>query len=173
MPPERETELMPPKPLSEELIHREHMARFPQRWSTGPVMGKFLKALRDEKRIMANVCPRCGRSQVPPREVCAVCRVAATQFEEVGPAGTLRNFDVVYYASPDPVTGQGREVPYATAYVELDGAKGGATFWHELHETDMTKLRRGLRVRAVFEEDGKRTGAITDIKYFEIIEGEA
>ncbi len=66
---------MPPKPLSEELVHREHMARFPQRWSTGPVMGKFLKALRDEKRIMANVCPRCGRSQVPPREVCAVCRV--------------------------------------------------------------------------------------------------
>ncbi len=37
----------------------------------------------------------------------------------------------------------------------------------------MIKLRRGLRVRAVFEEDGKRTGAITDIKYFEIIEGEA
>jgi hypothetical protein len=26
-------------------------------------------------------------------------------------------------------------------------------------------------VQAVFEEDGKRTGAITDIKYFEIIEG--
>ncbi len=51
---------MPPKPLTEELIHREHMARFPQRWATGPVMGKFLKALRDEKRIMANVCPRCG-----------------------------------------------------------------------------------------------------------------
>ena len=104
-------------------------------------MGKFLQALRDEKRIMANVCPRCGRSQVPPREACAVCRAAATQFEEVGPAGTLRNFDVVYYASPDPVTGQSREVPYATAYVELDGAKGGATFWHELRETDMTKLR--------------------------------
>lgn len=162
---------MPSKKLSEELIHHQHMARFPQRWSTGPVMGKFLRALRDEKRILANVCSRCGRSQVPPREVCAVCRVAVADFEEVGPEGVLRNFDVVYYASPDPVTGQSREVPYATCYVELDGSKGGATFWHELRETDVRKLRRHVRVRAVFEEDGKRTGAVTDIKYFEIIAG--
>src|SRR5580658_8018176 len=161
---------MPPKKLSDELVHREHMARFPQRWSTGPVMGKFLQALRDEKKILANVCPRCGRSQVPPREVCAVCRVAVPGFEEVGPEGVLRNFDVVFYASPDPVTGQSREVPYTTCYVELDGCKGGATFWHELRETDFSKIRRNIRVRAVFEEDGKRKGATSDIKYFEIID---
>jgi uncharacterized OB-fold protein len=161
---------MPAKKLSDELIHHEHMARFPQRWATGPVMGKFLRALRDEKKILANVCPQCGRSQVPPREVCAVCRVAVDNFEEVGPEGVLRNFDVVFYASPDPVTGQSREVPYASCYVELDGCKGGATLWHELRETDVAKLRRDVRVRAVFEEDGKRTGATTDIKYFEIIE---
>ena len=160
----------PPK-TTEELVHHEHMARFPQRWATGPVMGRFLRALRDEKKILANVCPRCGRSQVPPREVCAVCRVAVPGFEEVGPEGVLRNFDVVYYASPDPVTGQSREVPYTTCYVELDGSKGGATFWHELRETDISKIRRDIRVRAVFEEDGKRKGATSDIKYFEIIEG--
>ena len=103
-------------------------------------MGRFLQALRDEKKILANVCPKCGRSQVPPREVCAVCRVAVTEFEEVGPGGILRNFDVVYYASPDPVTGQSREVPYASGYVELDGCKGGATLWHEMKETDISKL---------------------------------
>jgi uncharacterized OB-fold protein len=160
--------MAPPK-MTDELVHHEHMARFPQRWATGPAMGRFLRALRDEKKILANVCPNCGRSQVPPREVCAVCRVAVHDFEEVGPEGVLRNFDVVYYASPDPVTGQSREVPYATCYVELDGSRGGATLWHELRETDVAKLRRNIRVRAVFEEDGKRTGATTDIKYFEII----
>jgi uncharacterized protein len=156
-----------------ELVHHEHMARFPQRWATGPVMGRFLRALRDEKKILANVCPTCGRSQVPPREVCAVCRVAVPDFEEVGPEGVLRNFDVVFYASPDPVTGQSREVPYSTCYVELDGCKGGATFWHELRETDISKIRRNIRVRAVFEEDGKRKGATSDIKYFEIVEEES
>jgi uncharacterized protein len=159
--------MSPPK-TSDELVHHEHMARFPQRWATGPVMGRFLRALRDEKKILCNVCPKCGRSQVPPREVCAVCRVAVPGFEEVGPEGVLRNFDVVYYASPDPVTGQSREVPYTTCYVELDGSKGGATFWHELRETDFSKIRRGIRVRAVFEEDGKRKGATSDIKYFEV-----
>jgi uncharacterized OB-fold protein len=161
--------MAPPK-MTDELVHHEHMARFPQRWATGPAMGRFLRALRDEKKILANVCPSCGRSQVPPREVCAVCRVAVHDFEEVGPEGVLRNFDVVYYASPDPVTGHSREVPYATCYVELDGSKGGATLWHELRETDVSKLRRNVRVRAVFEEDGKRMGATTDIKYFEIID---
>ncbi len=160
--------MAPPK-MTDELVHHEHMARFPQRWATGPAMGRFLRALRDEKKILANVCANCGRSQVPPREVCAVCRVAVHDFEEVGPEGVLRNFDVVYYASPDPVTGQSREVPYATCYVELDGSRGGSTLWHELRETDVAKLRRNIRVRAVFEEDGKRTGATTDIKYFEII----
>ena len=166
---ERNAEMNPPQ-TTDELVHHEHMARFPQRWATGPVMGRFLQALRDEKKILANVCPRCGRSQVPPREVCAVCRVAVPGFEEVGPEGVLRNFDVVFYASPDPVTGQSREVPYTTCYVELDGSKGGATFWHELRETDFSKIRRNIRVRAVFEEDGKRTGATSDIKYFEIID---
>lgn len=161
---------MSPTNETDELVHHPHMARFPQRWATGPAMGKFLRALRDEKKILANVCPRCGRTQLPPREVCAVCRVAVHDFREVGPAGVLRNFDVVYYASPDPVTGQSREVPYATCYVELDGCSEGATLWHELRETDVSKLRRDIRVRAVFEEDGKRSGAITDIKHFEIVE---
>jgi uncharacterized OB-fold protein len=163
---------MSPIKITDELVHHPHMARFPQRWATGPIMGRFLRALRDEKKILANVCPQCGRSQVPPREVCAVCRVAVTEFEEVGPGGILRNFDVVYYASPDPVTGQSREVPYASGYVELDGCKGGATLWHEMKETDISKLRRDARVRAVFEEDGKRKGATSDIKYFEIVEEE-
>ena len=73
-----------------------------------------------------------------------MCRVAVPGFEEVGPEGVLRNFDVVYYASPDPVTGQSREVPYTTCYVELDGSKG-ATFWHELRETDISKSPRHPR----------------------------
>jgi uncharacterized OB-fold protein len=39
-----------------------------------------------------------------------------------------------------------------------------------LRETDFSKIRRNIRVRAVFEDDGKRTGATSDIKYFEIID---
>jgi hypothetical protein len=131
-------------------------------------MGKFLNALRHEKRILANKCPQCGRLQLPPREVCAECRVRATEWVEVGPAGRITNFDVAYYASPDPLTGESRETPYSSIHVLLDGCKGHETLWHELKPSDIARLKRGSRVRAVWNEP--RTGAITDIKYFEIID---
>ena len=48
--------------------------------------------------------------------------------------------------------------------VERGGTK---TFWHELKPSDMNRAKRGVRVRPVWNE--KRVGAVTDIKYFEVI----
>ena len=64
--------------------------------------------------------------------------------------------------------GESRSAPSTTCNVLLDGCHGNDTLWHELNETDPKKVKRGLRVRAVFNE--KRTGSIHDIKYFEIID---
>jgi len=154
--------------VKQELIVSRQVIAIPQRFATGPVMGYFLEELRDHKRIMANRCPKCGRHHVPPREVCAVCRVEADQWEEVGPEGVIRHFDIVYYASPDPLSGETRAVPYTLCWIELDGTEGGAHFWHFLNETDPKKVRAGRRVRPVFSEE--RTGTTSDIKHFEIIE---
>ena len=154
----------------QEIIVSRQIISVPERFATGPVMGYFLQELRDNRRIMANRCPKCGRHQVPPREVCALCRVEADQWDEVGPEGVIRHYDIVYYASPDPLTGETREVPYVLCWVELDGTQGDAYFWHQLKERDPAKVRKGLRVRAVFSET--RSGAITDIKHFEIIQGQ-
>ena len=153
----------------QELIVSRQVLSIPQRFSTGPVMGRFLRELRDNKRIMAITCPQCGRHLLPPREVCALCNVEAEGWEEVGPEGVVRDFDIVYYASPDPLSGETRDVPYAVAWVSLDGTRGDAPLWHLLSVDDMAKVRRGLRVRAVFAEE--RHGAMEDIKHFEIIEG--
>lgn len=150
------------------LIVLRQILEIPQRFSTGPVMGRFLKELRDNKRIMANRCPKCGRYQLPPREVCAICRVPVEEFIEVGPEGIIQSYDIVYYASPDPLSGKARKAPYTTVNVILDGVKGEDTLCHLLDETDPQKIKRGLRVRAVFEEE--RTGSVTDIKHFKIIE---
>jgi uncharacterized OB-fold protein len=151
----------------QELITLPQILSIPQRFATGPIMGRFLRELRDNKRIMANVCPKCGRFQLPAREVCAICRVPVTDFVEVGPEGVIQSFDLVYYASPDPLTGKARKAPYTTTNVLLDGVKGEDTLWHLLNETDPKKIKRGMRVRAVFNE--VRTGSMHDIKYFEII----
>jgi hypothetical protein len=151
----------------EELLRLNQVLSIPQRFATGPVMGKFLKAFK-EKKIMANKCPVCGRLQLPPREVCAECKVRVDQWVEVGPQGVIATPDITYYASPDPLTGESRETPYITAHFLLDGCRGHETLWHELVTDDFSKVKRGVRVRPVWNE--KRIGAITDIKYFEIVE---
>jgi uncharacterized OB-fold protein/putative sterol carrier protein len=144
-----------------------------QKYSTGPVMGKFLKGLKD-KKIYGNRCPSCGRLQLPPREVCAECRVRAGEFVEVGPKGEVRYMDLVYYALPDPLTGVARETPYGSIMILLDGCKGNETLPHFIRKDQLEKIqmgwneKKGTRVRPVWEEN--RTGDIWDIKYFEIDE---
>jgi hypothetical protein len=151
----------------DELIRIKQVLSIPQRFATGPVMGKFLKAF-SKKQILANKCPKCGRLQLPPREVCAECRVRATDWVEVGPEGVITICDIAYYASPDPLSGESRETPYCSAHFLLDGCKGHETLWHELKPSDIERARKGARVRPVWNEE--RIGAITDIKYFEIID---
>jgi len=144
-----------------------------QKFPTGPVMGKFLKGLK-EKKILANKCPDCGRTQIPPREICAVCRVRCEEFIEVGPKGNVRLLDTAYYASPDPLTGETRETPYGLIYVLLDGCKGQDVFTHFLRDDQLDRVdmgwneKKGSIVRPVWAE--KRTGSVFDIKYFEIDE---
>lgn len=156
-----------PEDEGEELIRLSQVLTIPQRFATGPVMGKFLKTFK-EKKILANKCPQCKRLQLPPREICAVCRVRADEFVEVGPEGVITIADITYYASPDPLTGESRETPYISAHFLLDGCKGHETLWHELNPADIDKAKAGTRVRPVWSEN--RVGAITDIKYFEVIE---
>lgn len=155
-----------PGEKTEELIVKKQILSIPQKFSTGPVMGKFLNAFK-EKKILANKCPKCGRLQLPPREVCAECVVRATDWVEVGPEGVISIMDVTFYASPDPLTGESRETPYVAAHFLLDGCKGHETLWHELKAEDMNRAKKGDRVRPVWNEN--RIGAITDIKYFELI----
>ncbi|GAB6887900.1 hypothetical protein JCM13304A_13980 [Desulfothermus okinawensis JCM 13304] len=151
----------------EELIRLKQILSIPQRFSTGEVMGYFLHKLK-EKKIMANKCPKCGRLQCPPREVCAICRVAADEWVEVGPEGILTVADIIYYAAPDPLTGEIRKTPYISAYIILDGCEDPDTFWHEIDpSTPHEKLKKGARVRPVWND--VRIGAITDIKYFEVL----
>ncbi|OHD66979.1 MAG: hypothetical protein A2176_16015 [Spirochaetes bacterium RBG_13_51_14] len=144
-----------------------------QKFSTGPIMGKFLNGLK-AKKILANKCPKCGRMQLPAREICADCRVRVTDFVEVGPKGQVRYMEYVYYASPDPLTGETRETPYGMVNILLDGCTGNDTFAHLIRrdQIDLIKNGRddtpGTRVRPVWNE--KRVGSIFDIQHFEIDE---
>ena len=150
---------------AQELICLRCVPTIHQRFATGPVMGKWYAGFR-EKKFWGNKCNICGRTQIPPREICAECRVRVHKYSEVGPKGEICEMDVYLYASPDPLTGKIRETPYAQLYILLDGASAGDTFCHRLKPEDIPIAKIGDRVRAVWARE--TSGEFADLLYFEL-----
>lgn len=149
----------------EELISLKCVPSINQRFATGPYMGRWFAGLKN-KKFYASKCPACGRTQIPPREVCAWCRRRTNEYIEVGPKGVLNTADIVYYASPDPLSGKVRSTPYATIFLVIDGCSPGEVFAHELNPADIPRIKPGVRVRPVWADE--TTGSYKDLLYFEI-----
>jgi hypothetical protein len=139
----------------------------PFRWSAGIYGSKFLAEIRDNKRFVGVKCPRCGKIYLPPRRVCGPCFTEMTELVPVSDEGTIVTFTVVSFGFVDPSTGKQKPVPYSYAAIQLDGAD--TYLLHYVDETDPGRIQVGARVRAVFEDDGKRMGSLLDIKHFELI----
>ena len=77
---------------------------------------------------------------------------------EVSDEGTLETYTIVYKPEPIHMT----DAPFAFGIIRLDGANTG--IFHRLGEIDFEKIRIGMRMRAVFNEELR--GDIRDIKYF-------
>ena len=143
-----------------------YVADMPYEYHAGFYYSRFLKELRDNKRIVGVKCPGCGKVYVPPRIVCRDCFVKMEEYVEVGNEGKLLAFTVTNFSYTDTTTGEPRAIPYTAAYINLDGADSNIV--HSLDETDESKIRAGMRVRAVFASD--RTGDyFHDIDHFTIV----
>jgi uncharacterized OB-fold protein len=90
--------------------------RIPYNYTIGDFATSFFSALR-EKRILGCSCSKCGRVSVPPKSFCEFCFIPVTDLVEVGHNGTIEAVTVVTapFAGSPPV-------PYAVAYVRLEGA---------------------------------------------------
>lgn len=140
----------------------------PFKWAAGTYGSKFLTEIRDNKRFVGIKCPKCGKVYVPPRRVCGPCFEELSELVPVSDEGEVVTYTVVSFGFLDPSTGQQKPVPYGYAAIKLDGAD--TYLLHYVDEIDPALIKVGARVRAVFEEDGKRTGSLLDIKYFELLE---
>jgi uncharacterized OB-fold protein len=127
-------------------------------YSAGPVRSKFLLSLRDQQKILGTRCPTCGRVYVPARSSCPKCFENLEEWVEVSHEGILESYTIVYKSEPIHIT----DTPFALGIIKLNGADTGIV--HRLGEIDFKKIRIGMRVRAVFNEE--RKGDIRDIKYF-------
>lgn len=124
--------------------------------AVGPVIGAFLTALRDGK-ILGGKTAR-GPVICPPHEYDPETGEDIGELVEVGPGGTLVSFARVH----EPLDSHPKQEPFAFAVVRLDGADTAMT--HVVLADDLSALRAGDRVRAVFREE--RVGFITDIDHF-------
>ncbi len=141
-------------------------AEQPFEYAVGKYGSRFLTELRDNKTIVGIRCPKCKKVFVPPRRVCGECFVAMYELVELSGKGTVETYTVLSFGFVDPDTGKQRPVPYTWGFIKLDGTDN--TFVHCLEETDLDKLKIGMRVQVVFEEE--RRGHLLDIRYFETIE---
>ena len=61
--------------MPDENLFVEQIIELPFTESAGHYISKFLTKIRDEGKITANQCPKCHRIVLPPRIVCAFCKV--------------------------------------------------------------------------------------------------
>ncbi|MFI5612152.1 Zn-ribbon domain-containing OB-fold protein [Amycolatopsis sp. NPDC051903] len=124
--------------------------------STGPVLGRFVNALR-ERRI-EGVRGSDGRVHVPPPEYDPVTAAPLTEFVPVAAEGTV----VSWSWCAEPLEGQPLSRPFAWVLVKLDGAD--TALLHALDAGDPTGVHTGQRVRVRWADE--TVGHIRDIAYF-------
>lgn len=157
------------KESSQEYITLPITMKIPYRWTAGYYLGRCLKELRDNARMVGNKCPKCGRIFFPPRVVCGRCHIRTGEnWVEVGPKGNLVDFTIVYRPQINISTGKPRPEPYPHGVIMLDGT-GGELFEAYLEETNPEKIKIGMRVEAVYKPPEERSGSPLDIKFFRTI----
>ncbi len=139
----------------------------PYEWSIGKYGSRFFQEIREQKRFIGIRCPQCGKVYVPPRRLCGPCFRELDELVPLSNGGTIMAFSVVNYPFFDPDTGAKRLIPYTYGCIKIDGSD--SIFSHIINETDVNKIKIGMKVEAVFKERAEMQGNIRDIRYFEII----
>lgn len=156
------------KKANQGLLYLPSVMSFQLRFDAGKYGSRFYAELRDNKRIFANKCPKCGFMAAPPLSFCADCKgVEMSEWVEQGDEGILINASVQYYECKHPRTGKIQEVPWAAGIMRLDG---GALLAHRVFPPDPKMLIVGDRYKAVWKEEGRK-GDFFDILHFVRKEG--
>lgn len=107
----------------------------------------YLRGLA-ERRLLGQRCGVCGQVYVPPRGTCPADGVPTHEEVELSPRGTVTTFCIVNVGYP----GQRVTPPYVAAAILLDGAD--IAFGHLVLGCDPSEVRMGMRVRAVWGDQG-------------------
>lgn len=129
----------------------------------GQYMDKFYDAL-ENKKIIGNKCPKCGKVYVPPRKICGQCKETIKfdkNWVELPNTGTLLNYTITYYRVSDRA-GRKTKNPQTIGMVKIDGSDTAIIY--RLLKTTPEELEIGMKVKIEWEEKSK--GNPSDIKGF-------
>lgn len=152
-------EMAPNTASPDALLEAPLVIEFPFNRTTGPVLGAFLTALR-EQRVLG-ITGSDGRVICPPAEFDPVTGDVLTEMVEVGVEGTITSWSWV----SRPRDGQPLATEHALALVRLDGAD--TSMLHVVDAPSADAVSTGARVRIRWADE--REGLINDIACFELI----
>jgi uncharacterized OB-fold protein len=127
--------------------------------NAGHAQTRFLRGLVDGK-IYGQRCPVCRKVNLPPRGSCPTCGVPPEEDVLVADVGTVTTFCIINIQ----FEAKARELPYACASILLDGAD--STLFHLIQECDVSQIRMGMRVRAVWLPPTERMLSLESIRHF-------
>ncbi len=119
---------------------------------------RFFRELRENKKIYAAKCAKCGKVFFPPRADCNVC-YEPTEWVELTGKGTIVACVPQYVTAAKFI----KQIPFVCAYVKLDGTE--SLLMANIETPDAEKCLPGVRVKAEFRK--RRHGRITDF-YFKL-----
>ena len=128
-------------------------------YTVGVGTSTFLRALR-EGRIVGSRCPDTGKVYVPPLLFSVETGSPMSELVEVSDRGFVYTYCIVNIQFYDQVL----EIPYAYAYIVLDGAD--SAIMHLIQECPIEEIRPGMRVQAVWKDPSQWTESWENIKYF-------
>lgn len=129
-------------------------------YTAGVAGEKFFREIKENGRLLAATCRRCGVTYLPPMIYCERCFTGLTEFVPVPAAGVVHTFTAAHI----DIDNRPLPEPLVYAFVKIDGTDGGLV--HLLGGVKPEEVHIGLRVRAVFKEKHERTGSILDIRHF-------
>ena len=128
-------------------------------FSVGAGTSTFMRAIR-EGRILGARCPDTGKVYVPPRLSSVETAAPMSELVEVSDRGFVYTYCIVNIKFYEQVL----EIPYAYAYIVLDGAD--SAIMHLIQECPVEEMRPGMRVQAVWKDPSEWTESWENIQYF-------
>ncbi|MFX1324510.1 MAG: Zn-ribbon domain-containing OB-fold protein [Promethearchaeota archaeon] len=129
----------------------------------GLYMDKFYDSL-ENKKIIGNGCPKCGKVFVPPRKICAECNKTIpldNNWIDLPNTGILQNYTITPYRVSDR-TARRTKKSQIIGMVRIEGSDTAIIY--RLLKIEPKEIKIGMKLK--IEWDEKTKGDPSDIKGF-------